>query len=231
MGRRALRRIDPALDLAGYFLSPADLPAPWGAAALWGREAPLEIEVGSGKGMFLCQAAAASPDRNFLGIELAWRYARFAASRLAKAELRNAVVVHGDAQRLFADALPDACAAAVHVYFPDPWWKKRHKKRRIMQPSFVRRVEQVLQVGGVLHFWTDVEEYFHVGLEVIQSATELRGGPLDEVEPLESFENGAASAGRREEAASDVATYRTHFERRMLLAGTQVFRSRFVKSG
>jgi tRNA (guanine-N7-)-methyltransferase len=231
MGRRALRRIDPALDLAGYFLSPADLPAPWGAAALWGREAPLEIEVGSGKGMFLCQAAAASPDRNFLGIELAWRYARFAASRLAKAELRNAVVVHGDAQRLFADVLPDACAAAVHVYFPDPWWKKRHKKRRIMQPSFVRRVEQVLQVGGVLHFWTDVEEYFHVGLDVIQSATELRGGPVDEVGPLESIENDAASAGRREEAASDVATYRTHFERRMLLAGTQVFRSRFVKSG
>jgi tRNA (guanine-N7-)-methyltransferase len=100
-----------------------------------------------------------------------------------------------------------------------------------MQPSFVRRVEQVLQVGGVLHFWTDVEEYFHVGLEVIQSATSLRGGPLDEVEPRESIENGAASAGRREEAASDVATYRTHFERRMLLAGTQVFRSRFVKSG
>ena len=87
MGRRALRRIDPALDLSGYFLALADVPVPWDSGALWGREASLEIEVGSGKGMFLCQAAAAAPERNLLGIELAWRtklHARLDGPALAK---------------------------------------------------------------------------------------------------------------------------------------------------
>ncbi len=238
MGRRALRRIDPALDLTGYLVPLAGIPVPWDAKSLWGRAAPLEIEVGSGKGMYLCQAAAARREHNFLGIELAYRYARFAASRLAKAGLSNAIVVHGDAQRLLADFVPEACAAAVHIYFPDPWWKKRHKKRRIMQASFLRRVEQVLQPEGELHFWTDVEEYFRVGLEVIQSATSLRGGPVDGDDAIDVVEESVTSAeqpakgatDQEATAASDQPPYRTHFERRMLLTGTQIFRSRFVKS-
>ncbi|MEX0613133.1 MAG: methyltransferase domain-containing protein, partial [Pirellulales bacterium] len=132
MGRRALRKVDPALDLSRHLKSWDELPKPWDAAVLFGRVAPLEVEVGSGKGLFLQTAAAAMPERNFLGIEIAPKYARFAAARLARQALTNAVVIHGDAQRLFAELLPEDSLSAVHVYFPDPWWKKRHHKRRVL---------------------------------------------------------------------------------------------------
>ena len=97
------------------------------AAALFGRQAPLEVEIGSGKGLFLRSAAAARPEVDFLGIEIARRYAEFAAAALLKGDLSNALVVRGDALRVFHELLPERSLAAVHIYFPDPWWKKRHK--------------------------------------------------------------------------------------------------------
>ena len=87
VGRRALRKIDPSLDLSKHLLEFEQLPRPWSAAALFGRVAPLEIEVGSGKGLFLRNAARSQPDVDFLGIEIAHKYARFAAAGLAKAGL------------------------------------------------------------------------------------------------------------------------------------------------
>jgi tRNA (guanine-N7-)-methyltransferase len=212
MGRRALRKIDPSLDLSRHLLELADLPAPFDAAAIFGRDAPLEIEVGSGKGLFMASASAAYAERNFLGIEVAAKYARFAAAKLAKVQCENAVMLRGDGLRLFRELLPDACAAAVHVYFPDPWWKKRHKRRRVMNAAFLKDVERVLQPGGTLHFWTDVEEYFQTTLELIAAATTL-GGPFD-VPPLDPEHD---------------LDYRTHFERRMRLHDLDVYRAEFRK--
>jgi tRNA (guanine-N7-)-methyltransferase len=214
MGRRALRKADPSLDLSVNLKTFDDLPEPWDAEALFGRRAPLEVEVGSGKGLFLRSAAAARPDTNFLGIEIARKYARFAAAALAKRELRNGVVVMGDGLRLFSDLLSDASLAAVHVYFPDPWWKKRHEKRRVMRESFVRDIERTLMPGGTLHFWTDVEDYFRVSLEVLAAHTAL-DGPL-EVAPT---------------PAEHDLDYRTHFERRMRLHDKPVYRSEFRRPG
>ena len=96
MPRRALRKIDPTLDLSRYLKLPAELPRPWDADALFDRSAPLEIEVGSGKGLFMHSAASGKPEHNFLGIEIATKYARFAAARVAGSGLENAVMVHGD---------------------------------------------------------------------------------------------------------------------------------------
>lgn len=212
MGRRALRKIDPSLDLSGHFRLLEEMPPPFDAEALFGRRAPLEIEVGSGKGLFLAGAAEQHPERNFLGIEVARKYARFAAARLAKAELPNAVMLHGDGLQFFDQHLADNSIDAVHVYFPDPWWKKRHRQRRVMNEAFLKNIQCVLIDDGALHFWTDVEEYFQTTLELIAEVTDFVG-PID-VPPR---------------AAEHDLDYRTHFERRMRLSGLPVYRSEFRK--
>ncbi|MFH1920013.1 MAG: tRNA (guanosine(46)-N7)-methyltransferase TrmB [Planctomycetota bacterium] len=212
MGRRALRKIDPGLDLSRHLKTFDELPRPWDAEALFGRRAPLEVEVGSGKGLFLRSAAAEQADVDFLGIEIAQKYARFAAAALAKRTLTNAVVVTADALRVFHEILPDDSLAAVHVYFPDPWWKKRHQKRRLMRESFVGDVERTLRGSGRLHFWTDVEEYFHATLELIAAHPGLEGPcEVPETSPEHDLD------------------YRTHFERRMRLGDEPVYRAEFRK--
>jgi tRNA (guanine-N7-)-methyltransferase len=213
VGRRALRKTDPSLDLSKHLLEFEQLPRPWNADEIFGRPAPLEIEVGTGKGLFLRNAARSRPDTNFLGIEIANKYARFAAAGLAKARLDNGRVVAGDGTRIFAELIPAAALAAVHVYFPDPWWKKRHRKRRVMNETFLQNIERTLLPGGSLHFWTDVEEYFLATLELLATHTRLVG-------PLAVPETPAEH---------DLA-YRTHFERRMRLSNEPVYRSEFRKS-
>jgi tRNA (guanine-N7-)-methyltransferase len=212
MTRRVLRKIDPALELSKYLLEPAQLPRPWDSSAVFPRAAPLEVEIGSGKGLFLAQAASAKPNHNFLGIEIAARYAKYSAARLARAELANARMIHGNAERVLMDNLPDSSAIAVHIYFPDPWWKNRHQKRRVMSDRFLPHVERVMQPGGSLHFWTDVEEYFVAAVDRIQAVTKLIG-PM----PVP-----------QREAQHDL-DYQTHFERRMRLHGEAVYRSEFRK--
>ena len=214
MGRRALRKLDSSIDLTDWLKTFDQLPRPWDAAALFGRVAPVEVEVGSGKGLFLRTAAAARPEVDFLGIEVVGKYAQFSAAALAKAGLKNALVVGGDALRIFHELIPNDSLWAIHVYFPDPWWKKRHKKRRVMRESFVCDVQRTLRPGGSLHFWTDVEEYFQASLELLAAQTTLLG-------PLPVPETPAEH---------DMA-YRTHFERRVLQANQPVYRAEFRKAG
>ena len=212
MGRRALRKPDPSLDLSRHFREAADLPRPIDLQRLFDRAAPLEVEIGSGKGLFLASASSAQPDRNFLGIEVAQKYARHAAARLAREQSANALIVRGDAVQLFHDSLSNCSLAAVHVYFPDPWWKKRHKKRRVMNEQMLRDIERTLLPGGSLHFWTDVDEYFTTTLELISSAISLEGPlPVPEREPEHDLD------------------YRTHFERRTRLHAEPVYRAEFRK--
>jgi len=213
MGRRALRDNVSGIDLSRHLKSFEQLPSPWDSAGLFGRRAPLEVEVGSGKGLFMTAASAAQPERDFLGIEMAAKYARFAAGRLARLGRENAVMVSGDALRVFRELLPDGSLAAVHVYFPDPWWKARHRKRRVMNAAFARDIERTLEPRGRLHFWTDVEEYFETTLVLLAETTKL-SGPL---------------AVSQRDAEHDL-DYRTHFERRTRLHGEHVYRAQFERA-
>jgi tRNA (guanine-N7-)-methyltransferase len=210
MGRRALRKPDAEIDLSGTLLTFEQLPNPWDAAALFAREAPLEVEVGSGKGLFLASAGVAHPETNYLGIELAKKYAEHAAARVLKRGLENVRVISGDALRVFRELIPDRSLAAVHVYFPDPWWKARHRKRRVMNEPFVKDIERALLPGASLHFWSDVEEYFQSTLELLREKSTLEG-------PFAVDER---------EAEHDL-DYRTHFERRMRKHGEPVYRAEF----
>ena len=180
----------------------------------FGRRAPLEVEIGSGKGLFLLRAAKQFPEHDFLGIELAGKYARFAAARLAQASVLNALVAHGDATGGCLRAVARGQRwHAVHVYFPDPWWKKRHQKRRIMNDQIPEPTSnESFAPGGRLHFWTDVEEYFELSLARSRRLLRWSGRLL--------------SPNSRPTTTLD---YRTHFERRMRLAGLPVYRSEFVK--
>ena len=213
MGRRAQRKIPSDLDLSKYLFDLERLPRPFDSAGLFGQTGPLEVEVGSGKGLFLSNASAARPNHHFVGIEKAPRYARFAAARLAKRQCDNTIVIQGDGQQFFRDYLSKASVSVVHVYFPDPWWKKRHKKRRVLKLSFLKDVERVLIPGGYLSFWTDVQEYFETTLELLARSTNL--GPPKSVD---------------ETPAEHDLDYRTHFERRTRLHDESVYRAEFYKS-
>ena len=213
MPRRPPRKPDPSLDLSGHLLELAALPAPLDPNSLFPRRAAIEMEVGSGKGLFLSTASAARPDLNFLGVEISGGYARLCASKLAAQQATNARIIHGDATYLARCLLPDACLAAIHVYFPDPWWKARHRKRRVLSDAFLTHAGRVLVPGGQLHIWTDVEEYFHEALAA------ARGTAL--------FSAASDVAARPAEHDLD---YRTHFERRTRLAGAPVWRALLERS-
>jgi tRNA (guanine-N7-)-methyltransferase len=212
VGRRALRKLNPTLDLSRHHFTLDQVPQPFDPAVVFGRSAPLEVELGSGKGLFLSDAAAARPDCNFLGLEIARKYAAHCAAKLARRGLANAAVISGDGLRFFREHLAADSVAAVHVYFPDPWWKARHKKRRVMNEAFLADVRRVLAPGGSLHFWTDVEEYFQTTLELMARVSPLVGPlPVPERAPDHDLD------------------YRTHFERRKRKAGLPIFRSEFQK--
>lgn len=212
MGRRVLPKIDPAIDFSQHLAEVDSLSAPFDPQTLFPFPQDLEIEVGSGKGLFVLSQSRDNPGRNFLGNEIAVKYCRFAAYRLAQANRENAYMLRGDGLKLFREFLPTECAVAVHVYFPDPWWKARHRRRRVMQPGFIADIQRVLQPGGVFHFWTDVAEYYDETLGLMAEHSNLSGPHPVAVTPAEHD-----------------LDYRTHFERRMRKLDHDVFRCQFVK--
>ncbi|MCC6661784.1 MAG: tRNA (guanosine(46)-N7)-methyltransferase TrmB [Phycisphaerales bacterium] len=164
-GLRRGRTLDPGAVAAPPFppLPEHGLP---GSARLdpraWFPEpgSPLEIEVGSGKGTFLLARAAARPGVNLLGFEWAREFCDYAADRCRRAGLTNVRLVNGDATEFLHWRCPDAAASVVHLYFPDPWPKKRHHKRRSVTPRFLADVHRVLVPGGELRVVTDHDGYW-----------------------------------------------------------------------
>ncbi len=154
-------RIAPP-DLSPWFQTLHDIRGMIDWPLFFGNDHPVEIDVGSGRGLFLVTAGEENPHINYLGIELDYREGRRAARRLKKRDLSNVRVIGGDVQTAFIKHVPPASVDAVHVYFPDPWWKRKHRRRRVFTDEFADLAARILKPGSVLHSWTDVEEYFGV---------------------------------------------------------------------
>jgi tRNA (guanine-N7-)-methyltransferase len=163
-----VRGVLRVIDTAPFTLELSSLEAPVSWPAIFSNDHPVELEVGSGKGLFLANAASRVPSHNFLGIELSRKYALRAAERIAKRDLPNGKVVIGDARLFLSRFVPPASVRTVHIYFPDPWWKRRHKKRRVFTGAFVDDVERCLEPGGDFWIATDVEEYFGVMCTLVE---------------------------------------------------------------
>lgn len=155
-----------------------ELSAPLPLDALVPGNGPWEVEIGFGKGRFLLRRSLESPERRFLGIEIAAEYHRLFVSRARRKGIANWLALRGDALYLLSSVLPTGFATAVHVYFPDPWPKTRHRKRRLFDAETVDLVLGLLLPSGRLSFATDFLEY---GESV---ATLLEGHPDLEVTRL-----------------------------------------------
>lgn len=201
----------PPIDLLPYFQTLHDFDArgvhelDW--TAFFGNANPVEIDVGSGRGMFLVSAGTAHPDRNYLGIELEYREGRRAARRLQRRKLDNVRILGADVHRAFQDYIAPHSVDAIHVYFPDPWWKHKHRRRRVFTDRFADECARLLKPGGRLHSWTDVEEYFGVISALMDHHPLFRKLPPPEEIP----------------AAHDL-DYRTSYERTKRKEGLPIYR-------
>lgn len=142
-------------------------------AALFGNDHPIELEIGCGKGAFLLRQAKTHPERNYLGIEWANQFYKFAADRMARWGLSNVRVMRSDAKPFVMRQLPDSSLAALHVYHPDPWPKRRHRQRRLLQADFAEAAARVLVPGGRFAVQSDHAEYFCQMQSVMLSRVEF----------------------------------------------------------
>jgi tRNA (guanine-N7-)-methyltransferase len=152
------------------------LPRPISWRELFGNDHPVEVEIGIGKGTFLTDAAKGRPGVNFFGLEYARWFWRYASDRLRRNDCRNARTARAEAGYFVREFVADGSLAVVHIYFPDPWPKKRHHKRRLIQAPFLLQVERILEPGGRVQIVTDHEEYFRQMEEVVA------GSPLKVVD-------------------------------------------------
>lgn len=162
-------------------------------AAVFGRNAPVVLEIGFGMGFTTAEIAAARPDNDFIGIEVHGPGVGNMFKLIAEQDLANIRVIQHDAVEVLRDMIPDGSLAGVHVYFPDPWPKKRHLKRRLIQGPLVAQLAARLAPGGYLHCATDIEDYGRQMLDVLSAEPLLENtadgfAPRPDYRPLTKFE-------------------------------------------
>ena len=164
--KRALDELWPR-----YGLDPGERIDP---VRIFARQAPLTLEIGFGNGDSLASMAAEAPDTDFIGIEVHRPGVGHLLQELDRQSLNNVRVFNEDAVKVLKDCLPDDCLDRLLLFFPDPWHKKRHHKRRIVRPEIIGLVAQKLKPGGILHMATDWENYAQHMLEVLERAPAFR---------------------------------------------------------
>ncbi len=195
--RRALQELWPRYGIDNQ-------PGALDFSAVFGRTAPVVLEIGFGNGDALCAMAAAHPENDYLGIEVHRPGIGRTLHRLAAEDVDNVRVIVGDAKEVLGACVPDDSLAAVHLFFPDPWPKKRHHKRRLMQQDFAALLLCKLRPLGYVHMATDWEDYARHMLGVMSAipAFENAAGtgnfaPWPGERPLTKFERRGQRLGHR----------------------------------
>lgn len=164
--RRALQDLWPVFGIESG-------PDPLDFVSLFGNDHPVVLEIGFGNGDATWQMAQASPDENFLGVEVHRPGVGHLLLKIEEHGLENVRIACDDAVELLQQRIADAVLSGVRIYFPDPWHKKRHHKRRIVQRPFVAQLARKMRSGGILHIATDWAPYAEHILEVMQASPEF----------------------------------------------------------
>lgn len=191
--QRAYDTLMPVLGV-GYQPQVADLDA------VFGRAAPKVVEIGFGMGGATADIAQARPDTDYLGVEVHGPGVGSLLKLVEERQLGNVRVIQHDAVEVFTHMLAPASLDGVHVFFPDPWHKKRHNKRRLIQPPFVALLASRIKPGGYLHLATDWEDYAIQMLEVLSQEATLENtaegyAPRPDYRPLTKFEQRGLRLG------------------------------------
>ena len=207
----------PTTDLQPWFRTVGDVQDEGPLAAdgridwpqLFGHDdgtRPVELDVGCGRGLFLFNASTSTPGTDWLGLEIDYKEGRRTARRLHKRQQPNARVVGGDAREFLRKLVRPASVDRVHVYFPDPWWKRRHRRRRLFDDTFLDLVATVLKPRGQLLSRTDVEDYWQVISALVDHDRRFERLPTPELnEPTHDLD------------------YTTSFERKKRQAGETIY--------
>ena len=190
------RAVETLLPVYGISYTPAILDL----KAAFGRQAPKIIEIGFGMGGATAQIAQSSPNQDYLGIEVHTPGVGNLLKLVQEQGLTNLRVIQHDAVEVLQHMIADGVLDGVHIFFPDPWPKKRHHKRRLLQAEFVALLCKKLKPGGYLHFATDWEEYAQWTLEVLRGESQLKNtaedyAPKPEYRPLTKFEQRGLNLG------------------------------------
>lgn len=191
--QRALEELGPRFVLP-YAAAPLDLEA------AFGRGAPKILEIGFGMGDSTASIAANQPENDYLGVEVHTPGVGALLKRIGAAGLTNLRIVQHDAVEVLENMIPPASLDGVHIYFPDPWHKKRHHKRRLIQPIFVALLATKIKPGGYLHLATDWQDYAEQMLGVLQGEPSLVNtvadyAPRPVYRPLTKFEQRGLRLG------------------------------------
>jgi tRNA (guanine-N7-)-methyltransferase len=177
--------------------------------ALIPGEGDLELEIGFGRGRFLLERAVAAPGSRIVGIEIKSKWAHLVEERRKRLGFAHVVALCGDAREILRRAGPDGSLARVFVHFPDPWWKKKHAKRRVVDEDFLDQLARLMRKGGELFVQTDVED------RAIQMAAHITENAAFAVQPGFESENPYGARSNREVRADEdgLPVYRIHAKR------------------